>query len=113
VQRNGHGEPELADLNEYLAIPYVAVFYSVERPDGAWRRRGEYPELPDCVVEGESALEVTEQLEAARVRVIFTLCQRGETPPRPRPPLSSGVSELSWGLLENLRRGGLGADPSN
>jgi hypothetical protein len=98
---------ELADLQEFLAIPYVAVFYSVEKSGGEWLRRGEYPELPDCAVEAETALEAMELLEAARVRVIFELCQRGEAPPRPRAALSSGVSELSWGLLERLRREGL------
>jgi predicted RNase H-like HicB family nuclease len=95
---------ELDELHEYLAIPYVAVIYSVEKEDGEWVRRAEYPELPDCAVEAETATEAIELLEEARVRVLVEFQRRGETPPRPRPPLRSGVSGLSPLPLEDLLR---------
>jgi predicted RNase H-like HicB family nuclease len=97
-------ETALVDLHEYLAIPYVAVVYSVERDDGEWVRRAEYPELPDCWAEAVSATDAIEQLEEARVRVLIELQRRGEEPPRPRPPLRSGVSGLSRQPLEDLLR---------
>ncbi len=82
-------------LQESLAVPYVAVVYSVEDASGEWVRRAEYPELPDCAAEAPSATEALDLLEAERVRVILEFHRRGERPPRPRPPLRSGSSELS------------------
>jgi len=86
---------EFEKFRDYLAIPYVAVIYSLEREDGEWVRRAEYPELPECAAEAESATEAIELLEAERVRVIVEMVRRGDEPPRPRPPLRSGVSGLS------------------
>src|SRR5258708_6599356 len=47
----------MMDLGDHLAVPYVAVVYSVERPDGTWWRRAEYPERPRCAAEAPSAVE--------------------------------------------------------
>jgi predicted RNase H-like HicB family nuclease len=82
-----------SDLIECLAVPYVVVMYSVEE-DGDWFRRAEYPELPGCAVSAPTALEAIEKLEALRVRTIVDMHQRGEMPPRPRPPLKSGLATL-------------------
>jgi hypothetical protein len=82
------------DLEQYLSIPYTAVFYSIEREDGVWVRRGEYPEL-GCVSEGQSQLDVMERLEDERVRAIAAIRSNGDEPPMPRPPLTSGASGLS------------------
>ena len=57
------------DLAEHLAVPYVAVVFSVERPDGTWWRRAEYPELPGCAAEAPSAVDAMELLEQARIRL--------------------------------------------
>jgi predicted RNase H-like HicB family nuclease len=83
------------DLNERLAIPYVAVVYSVERPDGSWWRRAEYPELPGCAAEAPAAEDAMELLEAERIRMIVAAHARGEDLPIPRPPLPAGISGLS------------------
>ncbi len=95
---------ELARLREYLAIPYVAVVYSVEKEGGEWVRRAEYPELPECSVDAETANEAMAQLEEERVRVLLRFHERGEVPPTPRPPLRSGVSGLSAMPVEALLR---------
>jgi hypothetical protein len=89
-----------AVLAQYLAIPYVAEFYSVER-DGRWVRCGEYPEL-GCTSEGGSELVVMENLEIERVRTLVRMVRAGERPPEPRAPLTSGVSGLSALPLEEL-----------
>ena len=94
-------EVELDELHEYLAVPYVAVIYSVETDDGEWVRRAEYPEL-GCAVEAEGAREAIDLLEEARVRTLLDYQRRGETPPRPRPPLRSGASGLSPLPVEDL-----------
>jgi predicted RNase H-like HicB family nuclease len=77
------------ELSEYLAVPYVLVIESVERPDGEWVRRAEYPELPGCAVEAYSAVEAIAKLEEERVRCIQRLLDDGEPVPVPRPPLRS------------------------
>ena len=97
-------ETELAELQEYLAIPYVAVVYSVDKGNGEWLRRAEYPELPDCAAEADSADDAMQQLEEERVRILLDFHARGEVPPRPRPPLTSGVSGLSAMPVEVLMR---------
>ena len=92
---------QLEDVEEYLAIPYVAVFYSLEKEDGNWVRVAEYPEL-GCLIEAYSEPDLMEMLEDERVRTIVAICERGDEPPRPRPPLcsgSSGLSELPIDLL--------------
>lgn len=83
------------ELAEYMAIPYVAVVYSVETPDGKWVRRAEYPELPGCSAEGSSLLAAMDNLEEQRIRHLIDAYQRGEDIPVPRPPLQSGASGLS------------------
>ena len=55
------------DLEWYLAVPHLLAVESVERPNGEWVRRAEYPELPDCYAEAFSAVDAME--EAARRRV--------------------------------------------
>jgi predicted RNase H-like HicB family nuclease len=94
---------------EDLAVPYVAVVYSLEGPDGEWIRRAEYPELRGCFADAPSADEAMEALEARRVAMLFEFRSRGEEPPRPRPPLRSGVSCLSDHLASELANGALGA----
>ena len=77
------------DLAYYAAVPYLLVLESVER-GGQWRRRAEYPELPGCAVEAESAIDALELLEAKRADVLRRLWERGEAIPVPRPPLRAG-----------------------
>jgi predicted RNase H-like HicB family nuclease len=91
------------DLGDHLAVPYVAVFYSVERPDGSWWRRAEYPELSGCAAEAPSAVEAVELLERQRIRVIAAAYARGEEIPVPRAPLP-GVSGLSGQSLAEVLR---------
>jgi predicted RNase H-like HicB family nuclease len=91
------------DLRDHLAVPYVAVVYSVERPDGSWWRRAEYPELPGCAAEADSAVEAMELLERQRIRLISEAYARGEDIPVPRPPLP-GVSGLSGQSLAEIVR---------
>jgi predicted RNase H-like HicB family nuclease len=98
------------DLGDHLAVPYVAVVYSVERPDGSWWRRAEYPELPGCAAEAPSAIDAMEQLEHERVRFIATACARGEEIPVPRPPLA-GVSGLSERSLREILRAAAASAP--
>jgi predicted RNase H-like HicB family nuclease len=73
--------------DEYLRVPYTMVIASVRRPDGAWVRRAEYPELPGCVAEAESPLDAIDRLDALRVETILGRLARGEDVPTPRPPL--------------------------
>jgi hypothetical protein len=89
-----------SDLMEDLAVPYVAVMYSVEE-DGEWIRRAEYPEL-GCVAQSYSALDAMEKLEMLRIRTIVEMHNRGEDPPRPRPPLRSGFATLGALDLDQL-----------
>jgi predicted RNase H-like HicB family nuclease len=82
-------EPEsepVRDLAYYEAVPYLLVVESVER-GGHWLRRAEYPELPGCYAEAESAVDAIEQLEGERRRLIRRLWDRGAPIPAPRPPL--------------------------
>jgi predicted RNase H-like HicB family nuclease len=95
-------------LSDHLAVPYVAVVFSVERPDGSWWRRAEYPELPGCAVEAPSAEEAMELLELERIRLIVTALARGDEVPVPRPPLRA-VSGLSGRPLREIVREAEGA----
>ena len=80
-------EPEaIRDLAYYEAVPYLLVVESVER-EGQWLRRAEYPELPGCAAEAESAVEAIEMLESERRRLIQLLWDRGAPIPTPRAPL--------------------------
>ncbi len=87
------------DLREYLAVPYVLAIESVERPDGEWVRRAEYPELPGCAAEAHSAVEAIALLEEERVRYIQQRLDRGEPVPVPRPPLQSLLDALDTDRL--------------
>lgn len=87
-------------LEEYLAIPYILVVESFEGPDGEWLRRGSYPELPGCIVEGFWAVDVIAQLDELRVRRIMEMLRDGENIPVPRPPLRSGMPALNKDQLE-------------
>jgi predicted RNase H-like HicB family nuclease len=100
----------MMDLSHQLAVPYVAVVYSVERPDGTWWRRAEYPELPGCAAEAPSAVDAMERLEQERIRLIAAAHARGEELPVPRPPLP-GVSGLSGRSLTEILREVQGAPP--
>ena len=84
----------MADLEYYLAVPYVLAMESVEHPDGEWFRRAEYPELPDCSAEAYSAVEAIEKLEERRVERLREMLERGEHIPVPRPPLRSAGEAL-------------------
>jgi len=75
-------------LDYYEAVPYLLVVESVERA-GEWRRRAEYPELPNCAAEADSVLEALDRLERERCRVLQELWERGAPIPVPRPPLSN------------------------
>jgi len=81
-------EPVAADLAYYQAVPYLLVVESVER-GGRWWRRAEYPELPGCVVEADSAVEAIERLDRERLRLLEECVRRGEPIPVPRLPLRS------------------------
>ena len=76
---------------EYLAVPYVLVMESVQRPDGDWTRRASYPELPGCEVESESPVDALDQLDALRQRRIAEMLRRGERIPVPRAPLRTSI----------------------
>ncbi len=90
-------------LEEYLAVPYILAVESFEGPDGEWHRRASHPELPGCVVEGDSAVEVIEKLDQLRVQRIMDMLQRGEPVPVPRPPLRSSIPPLNREQLEFAR----------
>ncbi len=51
------------ELEDYLAVPYVLAFETVQLPDGRWVRRAEFPELPGCYADAESAVEALDKLE--------------------------------------------------
>ena len=99
---NRLGEP-MRDLDYYLAIPYLLAIESVERPDGEWVRRAEFPELSGCVAEAYSAVEAMDRVEQERLRIIQDLWARGAPIPAPRAPLQS-----YW---QRLQTAGLGFAP--
>lgn len=98
------------DLYEALAIPYVVVMYSTEI-DGNWMRHAEYPELPECSVDAFDTLACLEKLDALRIRTIVGILKTGGEPPRPRPPLKSGLALVGSldldKLLESILQGSL------
>ena len=77
---------DVRDLAYYEAVPYLLVVESVDR-GGQWLRRAEYPELPGCFAEAESAVEAIENLESERRRLIRQMWDRRVPIPAPRPPL--------------------------
>jgi predicted RNase H-like HicB family nuclease len=88
-------------LSEYLKIPYILQASSIEKEDGRWVRRAEYPELPHCAAESYSIVEAIEAVEVLRVEILAKMLREGHTPPAPRPPLDS------IDPTEELRRLGL------
>ena len=74
------------DLAYYEAVPYLLVVESVER-GGHWLRRAEYPELPGCYAEAESAVDAIEKLEIEKRRVIRSMWDQRVPIPAPRSPL--------------------------
>ncbi len=85
----------VVELVDYMAIPYVAVVYSLEKPDGTWVRRAEYPELPGCAAEAGNILTAIDRLEEQRIEYLSEAFHRGDEIPVPRPPLRSGASGLT------------------
>jgi predicted RNase H-like HicB family nuclease len=77
----------LATAHQYLEIPYVLIMESVPRADGEWVRRASYPELPDCAVEADSAVEAVAMLDRLRIQRIQELLDGGKPVPVPRPAL--------------------------
>ncbi|MSQ27017.1 MAG: hypothetical protein EXR51_02620 [Dehalococcoidia bacterium] len=93
----------MMSLEEYLAIPFILAVESFEGSDGDWLRRASFPELPGCVVEGYSAVEIIEKLDELRVRRIVEMMDKGEDIPVPRPPLKSAIPALNKEQLEFAR----------
>jgi hypothetical protein len=87
------------DLDYYLAVPYLLAVESVEKPNGDWVRRAEYPELPDCYAEAFAAVDAIEKLDERRVQIIKEMLERGQEVPVPRPPLLPSEPELNRGRL--------------
>ena len=81
---------ERPGLDYYAAVPYLLVIESVER-GGQWFRRAEYPELPGCAAEADSAVEAIARVERRRLAVLRQLWDRGAPIPVPRPPLRGGL----------------------
>jgi hypothetical protein len=79
----------LLTRDQYLKIPYVLVVESVPGPDGDWRRRASFPEVPGAVAEAESAIEAMDVADERRVRIILDWLDAGIPVPVPRPPLLS------------------------
>ena len=75
------------EREQYLKIPYVLVVESFEGDHGEWLRRAYHPELPDAVVEAESAIEAIDRLDQKRVEIISDRLANGLPVPVPRPPL--------------------------
>ena len=91
------------DLDYYLAIPYVLALETVQLPDGQWVRRAEFPELPGCYADAESAVEAVEKLAEEQVRYIQRLLDLGAPVPIPRPPLPTYGQALSANRLAFAR----------
>ena len=89
------------DLMEDLAIPFFVELWSEER-DGDWVRHAEFPELPGCSAQAKTALDALDQVDELRVRMIIDMHRRGERPPRPRPPLTSGLATAGAVDLEAI-----------
>jgi predicted RNase H-like HicB family nuclease len=83
------------DLEYYLAVPHLLAVQSVERSNGEWVRRAEYPELPDCYAEAYSAIDAMEEAAERRVECIRRMLEAGEEIPVPEPPLVDRLLALS------------------
>jgi predicted RNase H-like HicB family nuclease len=89
----------MTELMEDLAVPYFLIFTSIEE-EGIWLRRAEYPELPGCVVESANTLQALQEIDELRIRIIVDMRRRGEKPPRPRPPLATGLATVAFADLD-------------
>jgi hypothetical protein len=76
-------------LAELLSIPFIRGALSVSGDSGAWCRRFEYPEIPGCYVEAQTALDGMRALELTRVAQLLHMVAAGQHPPTPRAPLRS------------------------
>jgi predicted RNase H-like HicB family nuclease len=92
-------------LRDYLSVPYVLVVESYPESDGDWSRRAYYPELPGCVAEGTTTVELFDALDRLRVTSIVARLKDGTEVPVPREPVPRlDVEELLMrtGLTELL-----------
>lgn len=88
--RRGMASDALSDklsTEELLRIPYVLEMWSTVARDGNWVRHAEYPELPGCSVDAQTAVEALRRIDELRVMTILDRSARGEPIPVPRPPL--------------------------
>lgn len=76
-------------LAELLSIPFIRGGQSVSGDSGVWCRRFEYPEIRDCYVEAQTALDGMRALELTRVAHLLRMVAAGQHPPTPRAPLRS------------------------
>lgn len=90
-------------LEEYLAVPYRLVMESFRDDDGEWRRRASYPELPGCEVVGDSPVDLIDELDLLRERLIHEMVRAGRAIPTPRPPLRSRPPVLDTARLGFIR----------
>ncbi len=105
VRAMSAGEAEndgVRDLAYYEAVPYLLVVESVER-SGGWLRRAEYPELPGCFAEAESAVEAIEKLDDERRRLIRRMWDRGAPIPAPRAPLRSRAGLVALRAVDQVQ----------
>ena len=93
---------EQPDLMEDLAIPYYIELSTIEASRRLAAACAEYPELPGCIAEAPNALDAVALADELRVRMIVAMHRRGERPPRPRPPLRSGISTTGAGDIDQF-----------
>ena len=93
-------EGVLADL----CIPYFAQFWSMQKEDGQWVHRGEYPELGISVESAGSELELVEELEIQRARFLIALRREGKEAPPVRSPVPGARTGLSMMPVDELVR---------
>lgn len=74
-------------LSDYLKVPYILEASSVQKEDGRWVRRAEYPELPNCAAESSSIVDAIAAVEELRVEILAEMLRARTPPPVPRPPL--------------------------
>ena len=90
----------MATLRDLLTAPFLFRGESVPAESGGWTRVASYPEL-GCQVSGENMMEVVEELEVQRVRMLVAAVEHGDPIPSLRPSLADD------GLEPLLRRAGL------
>ena len=49
---------------EHLSVPYVMVLESIAGPDGDWLRQASYPELPGCIAQAPTPINLRENFNA-------------------------------------------------